>query len=380
MQNHPFDESFVFSLGGIMKAVRYLGLIIACIATSSCSQMPGIYVANTAVTDDATISSRGEENIEGIIDGSESPGPINLSHYMFPGTQFDTVSACLEQKAKDQSGADAAKKEAANLECKTAYQMALLSDKNRNRLVEVLIQRSNEICKVHKAAILSNSATIGFSGDLIATSLSALSAAFTPVDTKTALSTAAAIVGAANSGADANFYQNLYATAILKQIDRSREDYLSRVIVPGLSKDMSTFSIDAATRHIAEYHARCSFFYGVMTLADDERDTQIRRTRQEVIAEIETLQKLSDELTTKIGTAGDQSDKDALRLQRSVLNSELVDLFSELRTATGAATKTVVQDEDQNEKDAKENSVSNDKSGIEESSLEDPKDEPEPQS
>ena len=65
----------------------------------------------------------------------------------------------------------------------------------RNMLQSKFRDRSDQVCDFHLAGILGYSATANFVTGLLATSLSALSAAFTGNAAKTALSTSAAIIG-----------------------------------------------------------------------------------------------------------------------------------------------------------------------------------------
>ena len=95
----------------------------------------------------------------------------------------------------------------------TAYQKVLMAEKKglRNRLIDEIRTRSDELCDIHKAMILSNAAALDFGAGLTSNILSTVSAV---VGGSAAISAAASSVGILGTQVRANFYQNLLAPAV----------------------------------------------------------------------------------------------------------------------------------------------------------------------
>ena len=89
----------------------------------------------------------------------------------------------------------------------------------------IIINRSVDICNYHKGAILANKSVFDFSTGLLATILGTASGAVGGETAARILGTASGAVSATGLALDANFYQNLFATAIIREIDTSRKEF-----------------------------------------------------------------------------------------------------------------------------------------------------------
>ena len=211
-----------------------------------------------------------------------------------------------------------------------AFSRALESEEHRNRLQADIIRRSNEICTAHKGKILANQAIFSFSTRLLSTILSGVSAAVGGEVVKSALSTAAAAAGATGAEIDANFYQNLLATAILNKIDDLRTTAYNR-IQAAQTKTKEEYTVNQAVLDAANYHAKCSFFVGVMALATDKQE---ELTFEQIQARIAALEEENKELSQTM--KDDETLKASAETRLRINETEILRLRILSRSAPGA--------------------------------------------
>ncbi len=100
---------------------------------------------------------------------------------------------------------------------------------------------------------------------MTATILSGVSAALGGAAAKTALSTASALTNSAGAEIKAEFYQNLLAGAIVRKIREVRE--VAAVDMANRAKQSSSdYTVSAALADVQGYHAKCSFYIGLVAL------------------------------------------------------------------------------------------------------------------
>ena len=182
---------------------------------------------------------------------------------------------------------------------------------SRNRLQDIIINRSVDICNYHKGAILANKSVFDFSTGLLATILGTASGAVGGETAARILGTASGAVSATGLALDANFYQNLFATAIIREIDTSRKEFFDNKIVPRRTGSTTDYTVDQAIRDANEYHTKCSFFQGVVALVKETKDDPM--TRDEILGEIARLTKEMETLESKFapGVRDDRVKQDA---------------------------------------------------------------------
>lgn len=302
--------------------------ILAGIATAAsvagCSVAHDQYIVNDAISDRDTIG----------LTGATSPDPINLDTYIFP----EDLIANLQVEDGDKPKPIKDLKNLSLLfvptqgDIEPAYKKAVNSRTDRNRLQFDIIRRSNEICEVHQGKILANQAILNFSTGLTSTVLSGISAVLGGETAKTALSTASAAVGATGAEANANFYQNLLATAILKKINEIRATEYDRILTEQ-TKEPDAYPVSQAVLDVAIYHAKCSFFVGVTALASDDDE---RLSFSQIQNRIKALNEENNRLAP---IAKDEKDDRYLsaRMQLRFNETEIMRLKVLQRSASGAA-------------------------------------------
>lgn len=231
--------------------------------------------------------------------GAKIPGPINLDCYVFvedEGSAAATDGPCAGWK-NPTSGKKTAYKVVVGLMSDPASNYGMIQ---RNRLIEIIKDRADEICHIHKASILSNAAAFNFATSLTSTILSGVSSA---VGGAVALSAASSSVGVLGTEIRANVYQNILAPAVLKKIDELQKERWKTI--DGHFVDLgNAYTIDRAIRDLNQYHHECSFFRGIMELAEGTRVEPMTRT--EIDTEITALQTENAALEAKF--AGKDKD------------------------------------------------------------------------
>ena len=219
---------------------------------------------------------------------------------------------------------------------RTAYVKAVGDMGARNRLQHQILIRSHEICTFHKAAILSNSAFISFTTGLGSTILSGAAAA---LGGEAALSMLSSAVSATGTAVKANFYQDLLAAAIVKEIDKLRQMELERFL-DRQTESIADYTIDEAIRDVNAYHLKCSFFEGVVSLGKEKVDKPM--TRKEIDEEIGKLEKEQKELRKVfMDTTDTYSDaqKRAAKLRSNLDETRILTLTLMRPNASGRVSK-----------------------------------------
>jgi len=122
-------------------------------------------------------------------------------------------------------------------------------------------KQSQQKCDTFKVNSGLVEANVDMTGDITATVFSALSTAFTPPGTKTALSAAATIASGSKTAVDTDFYQKTamadFATAIQKTHDADIVAYLNDL--PNLGGTSATpIVVNAELGKIQNYHGMCN--------------------------------------------------------------------------------------------------------------------------
>lgn len=227
-----------------------------------------------------------------MIEGSEPPPPINLDTFVFheqfiPTATFDLKKGWVANKLVATPIKTAYAAAADGTETETTRHAA------RNRLQDNIRTRSDEMCDFHKNAILANKSVFDLSTSVLSAILGTTSSVVGG-GTARFLGAASGAVSSTDAAVTASIYQNLFAAAIIREIDRSRQEFLENKVMPNRKASTTDYTAEQAILDINEYHMKCSFYRGVIGLT---KETKIEpMTRQEILAEIEVLEKKMKEL------------------------------------------------------------------------------------
>ncbi|MCF3628947.1 hypothetical protein RJ527_15845 [Thalassospiraceae bacterium LMO-SO8] len=302
-------------------------LLLAVVLLTGCGTAQDLFIVDRALIDNEQAASDAK--------GLHAPPPINLDLFVFlddfrKEVVWDSDKEKLVPKNPDNGEG-----------FKIAYGKAVNDPANRNRLQDVIMNRSEQICTHHKGAILANSAVFNFSTSLLSTILSSVSAVVGGEVAKSAISTASASVNAAGTAVKAEFYQNLLAAAIVNKIVQTRAT-IKQGLIEKRKLSIKDYSVDQAIGDAYLYHTACSFYEGLVGLTKDKEAPV--KTREDIDKEIDALKKESEALRTKLaiptGTAGalNADDQRAARVQIDLNNARILGLMQQRATAPGAVS------------------------------------------
>lgn len=211
----------------------------------------------------------------------------------------------------------------------TAYQLASQNKDGRNRVMGFLIQRSNLICDVHKAAIIANASSTNLFLGEATTILSGLGAVISPESAAKALSGSATIVNGTRAQINEVVYQNMLATAVVKSIEQTQKTAMDSLSAKR-DKEINEYTADEMVADVVNYHTRCSFYEGMVTLTDAA--AHINPSSTELTARIDALQKQIDGNLTELSRA-EKPDQDALKAANTNLRASISQLQAQLGSA-----------------------------------------------
>ncbi len=276
--------------------LRSIAVVLAGWSMASCSAH-----IDSFVVDSATVTNENQAT-------ATFPGPINLDTYCFPEdrpnfAEDQKKTSCDEpafkkatkkaNKFAENGASEVAAVAATSAAAKPNEKMAIYY---RNRLQAAVMERSDQICRYHQAAIIANSAAFNFVTGWTATILSGVSAVMGGEAAKSALSAASAMVGAGRAEFNAEFYQNYFAAAIVKKI-RDVRTIRKAAIEDKRDDDTFKYTVEEALRDANDYHYTCSFFEGVIAITAEKRDIL---TQGEIKKQIDDLTFENTALDTQI--------------------------------------------------------------------------------
>ena len=113
---------------------------------------------------------------------------------------------------------------AINLDCftwddsgETAYSLAVKSDGDRNRLMDILVGRSNTLCNNDLARLVANEATVNTSLSIATSALSAAATIVTGDQASNILSGLAGTTNASRSHINAEVYRNTLSPVVVRR-------------------------------------------------------------------------------------------------------------------------------------------------------------------
>ncbi len=157
-------------------------------------------------------------------------GVVNLDCYTFPG----------------------------EIEQKTAYQKALASSLDRNKLVAVLVKQSDNMCTAELGTLNAHEAEVNTGLSVLTTALSATSTLLGGQQAKSILSALATTASGTRDHINVHIYRNQIAQSVSKAIETERSSLLDK-IESSKKIDYRVWTIDDAIRDVDNYHRQCSF-------------------------------------------------------------------------------------------------------------------------
>ncbi|MFZ2404663.1 MAG: hypothetical protein WAW41_05965 [Methylobacter sp.] len=179
---------------------------------------------------------------------------------------------------------------------------------NAASCLNYLISKSDEICGIHKSHIYGNRTAVNTTLGVLATGVG-VAGAMTGPGAAQALSGTAGFLTGSQSIVNDEVYKNYVTEAILLEINSNREKYLKGVSylteAPGITNNIG---IGQVRRDALDYHEKCSFYDGLMSL---------------------------------LNKAGDKADKNSAAIERLVaekaeLDKQLADVDTEIAALKGA--------------------------------------------
>jgi hypothetical protein len=254
---------------GTLKAV--LGTILLAALLGGCSSLADPFMADRVTVTMETAKSK---------DDNAPPPPVNLDTYPETGCSFYAFAlgktTCNGYPALTAVTDGAQRREA------------------RNLLQRHIVRISDEICRVHEARIYASAASFNFGFATTASLLSGAAAVVGGETAKSALAAAAAALLGTQGHLNAEFYQNLFAHAIVQKTREIRTTKLAE-ITHAQSKSIDDYGADDAVRDAINYHLSCSFYEGVVALAD--ATARRGRTKVDIDKEISDLNALKKSLS-----------------------------------------------------------------------------------
>ena len=156
----------------------------------------------------------------------------------------------------------------------------------RNQLQNKIIELSDDVCEKHKSDVIGSAASINLLTGVGATIFSSLAAIVTGA-AATNYATGATILNGTKTAVSAEVYQGLFATAIIKAINESRDKKKKEILAQQL-KGTGEYSVGTAVNDAQDYHFRCSFYHGLVVLTEDSKK-RATPSREELLGKIKVL-------------------------------------------------------------------------------------------
>lgn len=172
-------------------------------------------------------------------------------------------------------------------ELETLKQKILAASAPRNRLQSMIIEHSDEMCEKHKGDIVGTAAGSNLLLSIGATAFSGVSAIVTGA-AATNYATTATVLNGTRSELNAEIYQGMLATAIIKAINENRQTKKEEILT-NQKKSPSEYSVNMAINDAQDYHFRCSFYNGLVVLNKDAKE-RAGSSREEIRAKITQLE------------------------------------------------------------------------------------------
>lgn len=190
-----------------------------------------------------------QENESDFIDPRAGIKPVNLSEFQFPE---DRKSTCG----------------------KTAYAQAASNATYRNRLMAMLMNRSDRLYEIHISKLTAVQKNIDTVSDAITLTTASLAAVFTPPTTVRALATTAAITEGLQTSISENIYEQLLAPRLIRETQVARAEVRTKIEIKRIQA-VGMYTVDDMLNDVQEYH-RCGSILDALTrIANDVKISEV---------------------------------------------------------------------------------------------------------
>lgn len=174
----------------------------------------------------------------------------------------------------------------------------------RNRLLALLLQRSDVRCEQHKGDIIAQASNSNFLLTVVALGLTSAGTATAVEAAKTALSAAAAAVTGTQAAMNEQIYQQLFAGTIVNAITVSRAEKLKTIEASRL-QTTTVYTVDDMIRDVQDYHQRCSFYDGLVRLHETVEhnralQSELTKAKQQYSEQFRARMEALDAAVTKL--------------------------------------------------------------------------------
>ena len=180
---------------------------------------------------------------------------------------------------------------------KTAYSMSAEGSEARNRLQDILFERSDVSCGCFLDDLYARVAarkTILKTTSLLSSTAAAI---VTGEDAQKILAGLGGVAVGTDAIIDSEIMQNQMSTLIINQINTSRSQ-IKKEIDKKRSNDTNIYSVDAAIYDVGRYHKSCSFTSAITELTKNSSRTFV--TRAEIVENISKAEKEKEAIVKKI--------------------------------------------------------------------------------
>jgi hypothetical protein len=188
---------------------------------------------------------------------------------------------------------------------------AKTNDKKRNDVAYLLIERSNALCRSHRAKIAAISSGTNFGLTELATALNTAGALVTGKEAANILTGIAGATNATRGAFNEHFYQDQLMPAILESIKNSRNNKYTE-IVGKFTKTIDEYPASAMIVDVNDYHMRCDFLEGVAALAAAAKKVKVTdKERQQEVEDLTKQLKGLQDARKSTTTTAQRDDVDA---------------------------------------------------------------------
>lgn len=168
---------------------------------------------------------------------------------------------------------------------------------NAKECLAFLVGKSDRLCEVHKSYIYSNHTIMNTTLGIMAAGAGAAGAMMPHVVAANALAGAAGFASGAQALMSEEVYKNYISEAIIRQINKNREDYHKQILKGVVTGNLNgKYQIKQAAEN---YHALCSFYAGLVSLVDQDSRSKLNGSKAIIEKQIQNLRKQIAELDSQ---------------------------------------------------------------------------------
>ncbi|HEX8063840.1 MAG TPA: hypothetical protein VF535_11555 [Allosphingosinicella sp.] len=295
------DKAFGASAAArLLLAVGGAALVAGCSTLQNQSRVDPRTVANYPRDD----RIEGDANCPMEIGGDTHGGAINLDCFRFP-----------DQKPKG----------------KTAYDLAVDGQVERNRLAAILIKHADDVCTQELGRLTANEAITNTALATVASTLSGIATIVTGAHAKEIFAAGSGLATASRSHVNAHVFRNVLSTAVSRAIHIER-DKQRAAIQAQLAKDSAAYNVDQMVVEVNAYHQTCSFYRGLTLVLEAVDRTKFEDSDRAggLRAGIQELENQIQKREAQKARAAAVADQEAIQKQIDELRAEQTKRILEL--------------------------------------------------